>query len=65
MSANPQEPIGSTLTSSLKKTADSLTAVVQPAENELTRWRKTFDKFAGVEIEGKKCVTLKTLGLNV
>lgn len=58
MSADSQAPVGSTLSSSIKKTADSLSSVVQPAESELTRWRKTFDKSADVEIEGKKCVAI-------
>jgi len=28
--------------------------MIQPADSELTRWRKTFDKFATEEVEGKK-----------
>ncbi|OCF41845.1 solute carrier family 25 (mitochondrial aspartate/glutamate transporter), member 12/13 [Kwoniella heveanensis CBS 569] len=49
-----QEPIGSRLTSTIKSTAGSLASTVKPAENELARWRRTFDKFAKEEIDGKK-----------
>jgi solute carrier family 25 aspartate/glutamate transporter 12/13 len=31
-----------------------LTSTFAPAENELTRWRRTFDRFAKEDVEGKK-----------
>ncbi|WVF70310.1 hypothetical protein IAT40_005099 [Kwoniella sp. CBS 6097] len=51
---SPQEPIGSRLTSTIKSTAGSLASTVKPAENELARWRRTFDKFAKEQGDGKK-----------
>ncbi|GFZ43677.1 Aspartate-glutamate carrier 1 [Saitozyma sp. JCM 24511] len=50
----PAGPLASRLTESIRSTAGSLVSSVQPAENELTRWRRTFDKFAKEEREGKK-----------
>ncbi|WVN89861.1 uncharacterized protein L203_105091 [Cryptococcus depauperatus CBS 7841] len=55
--ANSQEPIASRLTSSIKSTAGTFVSSVKPAENELARWRKTFDRFAKEELEGKKYLT--------
>lgn len=37
--------------SGVKARLASLTA---PAESELNRWKRTFDKHAGVEVDGKK-----------
>jgi len=54
MSTPPQESITSRLTSIFKSTAGSLTSGFQPAENELARWRRTFERFATEEKEGKK-----------
>jgi len=48
--SDQQQPISSVLSSTLSKTA----SIIQPADSELTRWRKTFDKFATEEVEGKK-----------
>jgi solute carrier family 25 aspartate/glutamate transporter 12/13 len=47
-------PLSSRLTDSIKSTAGSLVSSVQPAENELTRWRRTFERFAKEERDGKK-----------
>nr|ODN87653.1 solute carrier family 25 (mitochondrial aspartate/glutamate transporter), member 12/13 [Cryptococcus depauperatus CBS 7855] len=55
--ADSQEPIASRLTSSIKSTAGTFVSSVKPAENELARWRKTFDRFAKEELEGKKYLT--------
>ncbi|WWC66402.1 uncharacterized protein I206_100304 [Kwoniella pini CBS 10737] len=44
----------SSLSSTIKSTAGSLASTVKPAENELARWRRTFDRFAKEEVEGKK-----------
>ncbi|WVQ62044.1 uncharacterized protein L199_000178 [Kwoniella botswanensis] len=52
--SDPQGPLTSRLSSTIKSTADSLASSVKPAENELARWRRTFDRFAKEEIEGKK-----------
>ncbi|WVQ70836.1 hypothetical protein IAR50_000361 [Cryptococcus sp. DSM 104548] len=41
------QPLTARLTSTIKST-------VQPQENELTRWRRTFDRFAAEERDGKK-----------
>ncbi|KIR24999.1 solute carrier family 25 (mitochondrial aspartate/glutamate transporter), member 12/13 [Cryptococcus deuterogattii LA55] len=54
MEQSPQEPLGSRLSSTLKATAGSLTSSVKPAESELVRWRRTFDKFAKEEVDGQK-----------
>ncbi|WVQ88189.1 hypothetical protein IAS59_001923 [Cryptococcus gattii] len=54
MEKSPQEPLGSRLSSTLKATAGSLTSSVKPAESELVRWRRTFDKFAKEEVDGQK-----------
>ncbi|AAW42258.1 mitochondrial inner membrane protein, putative [Cryptococcus deneoformans JEC21] len=54
MAQNPQEPLSSRLSSTLKATAGSLTSSVKPAESELGRWRRTFDKFAKEEVDGQK-----------
>jgi len=54
MSTPPQESLTSRLTSIFKSTAGSLTSGFQPAENELARWRRTFERFATEEKEGKK-----------
>jgi len=37
--------------SAIKSTADAL---IQPGQSELAKWKKTFDKFAGEEVDGKK-----------
>lgn len=34
--------------------AARLASLVAPAESEINRWRRTFDKHAGVERDGKK-----------
>ncbi|KAK1926724.1 putative mitochondrial inner membrane protein [Papiliotrema laurentii] len=52
--SDSQSPIASRLSSTVQKTAGAISSAVQPAENELARWRKTFDKFATVEVDGKK-----------
>ncbi|WWC99832.1 hypothetical protein V866_006740 [Kwoniella sp. B9012] len=52
--SDPQGPLTSRLSSTIRSTADSLASSVKPAENELARWRRTFDRFAKEEIEGKK-----------
>ncbi|WWD09554.1 hypothetical protein V865_007681 [Kwoniella europaea PYCC6329] len=52
--SDSQGPLTSRLSSTIKSTADSLASSVKPAENELARWRRTFDRFAKEEIEGKK-----------
>lgn len=54
MAQSPQEPLSSRLSSTLKATAGSLTSSVKPAESELARWRRTFDRFAKEEIDGQK-----------
>ncbi|XAO23161.1 hypothetical protein I312_101939 [Cryptococcus bacillisporus CA1280] len=54
MEKSPQEPLGSRLSSTIKATAGSLTSSVKPAESELVRWRRTFDKFAKEEVDGQK-----------
>ncbi|WVQ82660.1 hypothetical protein IAT38_004792 [Cryptococcus sp. DSM 104549] len=55
--SDSQEPLGSRLTSTIKSTAGSLASTVKPAENELARWRRTFDKFATSQADGKKYLT--------
>ncbi|OCF54221.1 solute carrier family 25 (mitochondrial aspartate/glutamate transporter), member 12/13 [Kwoniella mangroviensis CBS 10435] len=52
--SDSQAPLTSRLSSTIKSTAGSLASSVKPAENELARWRRTFDRFAKEEIEGKK-----------
>ncbi|WVW82453.1 hypothetical protein I302_104463 [Kwoniella bestiolae CBS 10118] len=52
--SDSQGAITSRLSSTIKSTADSLASSVKPAENELARWRRTFDRFAKEEVEGKK-----------
>lgn len=37
--------------STIKATADSL---VKPGENELQRWKRTFEKYAGEQGDGQK-----------
>ncbi|WVR06016.1 hypothetical protein IAU60_003044 [Kwoniella sp. DSM 27419] len=51
--SDSQEPLGSRLTSTIKTTAGSLASTVKPAESELARWRRTFDRYAQ-EVDGKK-----------
>ncbi|WWC58629.1 uncharacterized protein I303_101173 [Kwoniella dejecticola CBS 10117] len=51
--SDSQGPISS-LSSTIKSTAGSIASTVKPAENELARWRRTFDRFAKEEVEGKK-----------
>ncbi|WWC86396.1 uncharacterized protein L201_001272 [Kwoniella dendrophila CBS 6074] len=46
--------ISSKITDTVKSTAGSIVSTVKPAENELARWRRTFDKFAKEDVEGKK-----------
>ncbi|KAL7424767.1 mitochondrial aspartate-glutamate transporter agc1 [Cryptotrichosporon argae] len=41
----------SRLTGAVKSTADSL---VKPGESELVRWKRTFERFAREEVDGKK-----------
>ncbi|WRT64291.1 uncharacterized protein IL334_001222 [Kwoniella shivajii] len=48
-----QEPLSSKITSTIRSTADSIASTVKPAENELARWRRTFERFAKEEVDGK------------
>lgn len=50
MSADAQAHPASKL-AAIKSTAGSL---VKPGESELARWKRTFDKFAGQEVDGTK-----------
>lgn len=43
-----------TITESLKSTAGALTSTLKPQENELARWRRTFDRHASDGPDGKK-----------
>ena len=47
-------PLGARLSATIKSTAGTLTSGLQPAENELSRWKRTFERFAKEELEGKK-----------
>ncbi|ORX36058.1 putative mitochondrial inner membrane protein [Kockovaella imperatae] len=49
-------PVSSRLTDTIKSTTSTLSNVVKPAESELTRWRRTFDKFAK-DVNGVKYLT--------
>jgi hypothetical protein len=49
-----QAPITSLLTDTVKSTVGSIASTVQPGESELAKWRRTFDHFAGVEVDGRK-----------
>jgi solute carrier family 25 aspartate/glutamate transporter 12/13 len=44
-------PQGTSRLSAIKSTTNAL---IQPAQSELTRWKRTFDKFASVEVDGTK-----------
>ncbi|WWD17747.1 hypothetical protein CI109_102188 [Kwoniella shandongensis] len=55
--ADAQGPLSSRLSATIKSTADTLASTVKPAESELARWRRTFEKFASEEVEGKKYLT--------
>ncbi|EIW72497.1 hypothetical protein TREMEDRAFT_41792 [Tremella mesenterica DSM 1558] len=46
--------IGARVKSTIRTTADTLYTSVKPAENELARWRRTFEGCAKEEVEGKK-----------
>jgi len=58
MSTETPPPLTARLSSSIKSTAYTLTSPFQPAENELARWRRTFERFAKEEKDGKKFVAL-------
>ncbi len=40
----------------LSQVASTIKSTVGQNQNELDRWRKTFDTFAKVEVDGKRCV---------
>lgn len=54
MSSDEAPPISSRLTQSIKST---VTSSLPAAESELNRWRRTFDRFAQEEKDGKKCAS--------
>lgn len=43
-------------TTAQKPLSARITSSFAPAESELTKWRRTFDKFAKEDAEGKKWV---------
>ena len=57
---DPQTPLPSTggaaagAAGGLKKLVSATTSLVQPGESEIQRWRRTFERFAVEEVDGKK-----------
>jgi hypothetical protein len=43
-------------TTAQKPLAERITSTFAPAESELTKWRRTFERFAKEDVEGKKWV---------
>ena len=48
------ESVTARLSSTISSAAGSFASTVKPAENELSRWRRTFDRFAKEDVDGKK-----------
>ena len=51
------EDITSKVASTIKSATGTIASSVKPADSELTRWRRTFESCAKVEVDGKKWVT--------